>query len=119
MFRAAIMGAAGALLAVAPAVALERLSPNDIQTTFFNGQPFTSSTASNTKFTMVFTTDGKVTRAPQGKAGVKGEGTWKLSNDGFCTTWKKSKENCYGLAKSGDNKWSVLKGTSAVAYWAK
>ena len=119
MIRAAIMGAAGAVLAAAPAMALERLSPNDIQTAFFNGQPFTSSTASNTKFTMVFTPDGKVTRAPQGKAGVKGEGTWKLSNDGFCTTWKKSKETCYGLAKSGENKWSVLKGASAVAYWNK
>src|SRR3954468_23178279 len=108
MIRAAILGAAGVVLAVAPAMAVDRLSPNEIQTTFFDGQPFTSSTASNIKFTMVFTPDGKVTRAPQGKTGVKGEGTWKLSDDGFCTTWKKSKPTCYGLAKSGDNKWSVL-----------
>ena len=30
---------------------------------------------------MTFSTDGKVTREPQDKAGAKGEGTWKLSKD--------------------------------------
>ena len=63
----------------------------------FNGQPFTSSTPSNIKFTMVFKADGKVTRKPQGTTGVGGEGTWKLSKDGFCTTWKGGNENCFTL----------------------
>ena len=64
--------------------AATQLSPKEIQTEFFNGQPFTSSTSSNTKFTMVFKADGKVTRRPQGTTGVGGEGTWTLSKDGFC-----------------------------------
>jgi hypothetical protein len=68
--------------------AASQLSPKEIQAEFCNGQPFTSSTPSNTKFTMVFKVDGKVTRKPQAKTGVGGEGTWKLSKDGFCTTWK-------------------------------
>jgi hypothetical protein len=107
------IGSAGA----APAA---KLAPNDIQTTFFNGQPFTSSTPQNIKYTMVFTADGKMTRAPLGKAGVKGEGTWTLSKDGFCTTWKNSTTaNCFALVPSGDSKWSVMKGTASIGTWSK
>ena len=87
------------------------LAPNEIQATFFNGQPFTASTP-NIKYKMVFTADGKMTREPAGGAGAKSEGTWKLSKDGFCTTWKGSKANCYRIETAGDNKWSVRKGTT-------
>ena len=95
------------------------LSPKEIQAEFFNGQPFTSSTPSNTKFTMVFKADGKVTRKPQGGTGVGGEGTWKLSKDGFCTTWKSGKENCFTLVTAGEKKWSVMKGKASVGTWSK
>src|ERR1700730_15312081 len=85
--RIRIAGAACALLcalsAGASTAVAAPLAPADVQTTFFNGQPFTSSTPQNSKFTMVFTADGKITRKPLGKGGAKGEGTWKLSNDGF------------------------------------
>ncbi len=53
------------------------IAPKDIQATFFTGQPFTAS-ASNVKYKMVFTADGKMTREPIGSGGSKGEGTWKL-----------------------------------------
>jgi hypothetical protein len=105
-------GAAGA----APA---GKLAPNDIQTTFFAGEAFTSSTPQNIKYTMVFTADGKMTREPLGKTGVKGEGTWKLSKDGFCTTWKNSPVNCFQLVAAGDNKWSVMKGSALIGTWSK
>lgn len=95
------------------------LSPKEIEAEFFTGQPFTSSTLSNTKFTMVFKADGKVTRKPQGKTGAGGEGTWKLSKDGFCTTWKSSKETCYTLVAAGQKKWSVMKGKASVGTWSK
>src|ERR1700722_7428666 len=74
-----------------------KLAPNDIQTAFFNGQPFTAATTSNVKFKMTFTADGKMKREPSkgGGGGSRGEGTWKLSTDGFCTTWKGAKENCF------------------------
>jgi hypothetical protein len=117
--RLRIAGAACALLAGVGTACAAPLAPNDIQTTFFNGQPFTSSTPQNIKYTMVFSADGKMTREPLGKAGVKGEGTWKLSKDGFCTTWKNSPANCYNLVPSGDKKWSVMKGTAAIGTWTK
>ena len=116
-----VLFAAGMVVvaSITPALAAV-LAPNEIQATFFNGQPFTSSTPSNVKFKMVFTADGKMTREPVAKTtGVKGEGTWKLTKDGFCTTWKGSAANCFRVLTAGDNKWSVVKGTTAVATWTK
>src|SRR2546423_14642783 len=103
------------LTATAAAAAL---TPNEIKDTFFTGQPFTAS-ATNIKYKMLFTADGKMRREPVGAGGAKSEGTWKLTKDGFCTTWKGAKANCYRLLTAGDNKWSVMKGTTAVATWTK
>jgi hypothetical protein len=97
-----------------------KLAPNDIQTAFFNGQPFTAATTSNVKFKMTFSADGKMKREPTGGGGgSKGEGTWKLSKDGFCTTWKNAGANCFTVVSAGDNKWSVLKGSTTMATWSK
>ena len=125
--RIRITGAACALLTgiltgigIAGAAPAGALAPDDVQMTFFNGQPFTSSTPQNIKFKMAFTAEGKMTRVPVGKGGVKGEGTWKLSKDGFCTTWTTSTiANCFQLVPAGDNKWSVMKGSALVGTWTK
>jgi len=58
-------------------------------------------------------------REPAGKAGVKDTGTWKLDKTGFCTTWKGSKTNCFVIVTAGENKWSVMKGSEAIAVWSK
>ena len=108
---------AGVMAFIAPAFAAT-LAPNEIQATFFTGQPFTAS-AQNISYKMVFAPDGKMTREPVGKRGVKNEGTWKLSKDGYCTTWKGDKQNCYVVTTSGDNKWSVMRGTASMATWTK
>jgi hypothetical protein len=102
-----------------PSAPAGRLAPNDIKTLFFTGEPFTASTTSSLKFKMVFTPEGSMTREPVGRAGGKSEGKWRLSKDGFCSTWKGSRENCYRMAASGSNRWSVIAGTTAVAYWSK
>ncbi len=120
--RRLIAGAAAVLLVctqIVSAAPAGRLQPKDIQATFFNGQPFTASTPANVKYKMVFTSDGKMTREPLGKAGAKNEGTWRLNPEGFCTTWKGAKQNCFTVLSSGQNKWSVIAGTQAVAYWSK
>lgn len=110
----------GVLLA-APALAAPgaKLAPNEIQATFFTGQPFTAATPSNVKFKMTFTADGKMRRQPIGGGGAKGEGTWKLSKDGFCTTWKGAQDHCFTVVSAGDNKWSVLRGSTIMATWSK
>jgi hypothetical protein len=121
----ALLVGTGALMA-APA---GRLAPKDIETTFFTGKPFTASTTSNVKFRMTFKPDGTMTRESLGKATKSGkttgktgtvtEGTWKLSQDGFCSSWKGGKENCYRVHENGPNKWAVVGGMQAVAYWSK
>jgi len=95
-----------------------KLSPEDIQKTFFTGQPFVASSPSNVKFKMTFTADGKIKRVPMGK-GSRSEGTWTLSKDGFCRSWKNSKEECFTVVSAGANKWSVLKGSTIMATWSK
>ncbi len=119
--RATIAGlaASAVVLSLQSASAAGRLAPSEIQSTFFNGQPFTASTPSNIKFKMTFTADGKVMREPVAQAGAKGQGTWKLSKDGFCTTWQGAQPSCFSVLSAKDNKWSVLKGTTVVAIWSK
>jgi hypothetical protein len=116
--RALFLAGMAIVVAIVPARAAT-LSPGEVQATFFTGQPFTSSTPSNVKFKMVFTADGKMTREPAAKTGSRGEGTWKLSKDGFCTTWKGSKANCFRILTAGEGKWSVMKGTVGIATWTK
>src|SRR5580698_9017740 len=98
-----IASAANVILsaAVLAAPPVAKLAPADIQTTFFTGQPFTASTTSNVKFKMTFAADGKMKRQPIG-TGSRGEGTWKLSKDGFCTTWNGAMSNCFTVAAAGD-----------------
>jgi hypothetical protein len=119
-FRRGVTVAAFAVLLTTGVTAQPaRLPPSEIQTAFFNGQPFTASTLSNVKYKMTFLADGKMKREPIG-SGNKGEGTWKLSKDGFCTTWGGSTmANCFTLVNAGANKWSVMKGSTIQAIWTK
>jgi len=129
--RASFAAAVAALLigtGIVAAAPAGRLAPKDIETTFFTGKPFIASTPSNVKFRMTFKPDGTMTREALGKAGSKSggskaggitEGTWKLSLDGFCSTWRGSKENCYRVHENGPNKWAIVVATQAVAYWSK
>jgi hypothetical protein len=116
--RKSVIGVTGLIMLGGILPALAAMKPKEIQEAFFNGQPFTASTPQKVKYKMVFTSDGKMTREPLGKAGGKGEGTWKLSGDGFCTSWKGAKSNCFRLV-AGENKWSVMQGTTAIAIWTK
>ena len=109
-----------AAIAAPAAPAATKLTPQEIQSTFFTGEAFTSTTPSGgAKFKMVFTPDGKVTRTPVGKSGSKGEGSWKLDDNGFCNTWKGKTPNCFTVTSAGTNKWSVMNGATPAAVWSK
>ena len=115
LFAAAMLDSMPGNAAPAPT----RLAPADIQKSFFTGEPFTAATPAGIAYKMVFMANGKATREPVGKAGVKGDGSWKLDKNGFCTTWKGSKPNCFVLVSTEENKWSVMKGAAVVAVWSK
>jgi hypothetical protein len=97
----------------------KKLSPDEIKAAFFDGKTFTASTPAGIKYKMTFSPDGKMTRMPEGKAGEKGEGAWSLNKDGFCTSWKNAKQNCYRLFATGENQWAVSNGSSTLATWNK
>jgi len=103
--------------------AAEPMASADIKTTFFNGQPFTATSPSGTKFKMTFTLDGKMTREPLEQSGTKSAGTWKLNAKGFCTAWGHAAANCFTVVPSGENKWSVQRTATTiattVAVWSK
>ncbi len=65
--RASLVAVVAVLAMTTPVVAAT-LTPNEIQAAFFTGQPFTAS-ATNVKYKMVFSADGKMTREPVGTAG--------------------------------------------------
>lgn len=108
-----------ALLPSGHAAAATKLAPSEIQSTFFTGEAFTATTPSGVKFKMTFTADGKAKRVPVAKGGAKGDGDWKLDDSGYCTTWKGSKPNCFTVVADGQNKWSVMKGSTVIATWSK
>ena len=108
-----------AVLPLGSATAATKLTPAEIQSTFFNGSEFTAATPSGQKFKMTFTADGKAKRVPAGKGGTKGDGDWKLDENGYCTTWKGSKPNCFTVVAGEKNKWSVMKGSTVMATWSK
>jgi len=56
------------------ATAATKLTPAEIQSTFFNGAEFTAASPSGVKFKMTFTADGKARRVPAGKGGAP----WQL-----------------------------------------
>ena len=108
-----------ALLPAGTASAATKLTPAEIQSTFFTGMAFTAATLSGTKFKMTFSADGKAKRVPAGKGGKSSDGEWKLDDDGYCTTWKGGKPNCFTVVAGEKNKWSVMKGTIVMAVWSK
>src|ERR1700741_2954690 len=114
--RGLLLGAAALLIGTAAmaAPAETQLVPQDIKATFFTGTPFTSASGS-VKYKMTYNPDGKMTREPIGTGGSKGEGSWKLNGDGFCSTWKGSKANCFRVLAAGYNNWVVRKGNGGAA----
>ena len=117
--RMAMVACALVPLGTAAAAAAAKLTPAEIQATFFNGEVFNAATPGGVKFKMTFTADGKARRAPAGKGGVRSDGEWKLDDAGYCTTWKGGKTNCFTVVPNGQNKWQVMQGAVVVAIWSK
>jgi len=113
----ALIAASALQLAVLlPAQAADKLSPDDIKKTFGAGKAFVSEAPSGSTLTLTLSPDGTAKAVPKGKK--KGEtGTWRVSDNGYCSTWGKSTEKCYTVQKNGD-KFDVINGRGAVvAHW--
>jgi hypothetical protein len=110
---------AACMLPSTATTAAPKLTPAEIQATFFNGAEFVAATPSGITFKMIFTADGKVVRVPTGNGGIKSQGSWKLDDNGYCTTWKGGRASCFTVVAAEHNKWSVMKGPAVIATWSK
>ena len=98
------------------ALAAAALTPREIGATFATGTPFSSTTPSGTSYSIVLKSDGSASRTPsRSKTAITG--TWRLSTDGYCSTWGKSAENCYRVEKDAGRYKVFDKSGSTVAYW--
>ena len=96
--------------------ATPKLAPADIQSTFFDGKP-SATTPSSLKFKMTFTADGKMKRQPMVPAtAAKAPGS---SRRRASAPPGRAARIAASPWPAGDNKWSVLKGSTIMATWSK
>jgi hypothetical protein len=113
--------ALGLLLVIGSASATqaaEFLTPDQIKTTFGTGVPFVAETLAGKARTMTLKVDGSAEVVSKGKkAGETGK--WRVSADGYCSTWGKGTENCFLIKKAG-KKYAVMTTKKAiVAHWSR
>src|SRR5437899_102597 len=95
------------LLGMASAVqAADILTPDQIKATFITGVPFTAEAMGGKTKTITLNPDGSAKIVAKGKKTGQ-TGKWRLSTDGYCSTWDKGTENCYLIKKSG-TKYDVM-----------
>ena len=67
---------------------------------------------------MTFTPDGKMKRAPIG-SGRQGRRHLEAVEGRLLHHLEGRQANCFTVVSAGDNKWSVLKGSTIMATWSK
>ena len=105
----------------APAQAADKpqlLTPVDIGATFATGTPFSATSNAGKDIMITLKPDGTAQAVPHGKK-VGNKGKWRLSDNGYCTTWGKSAEHCYTVRQTGSD-YEVLNTSGiVVAHWTK
>ena len=103
LFAAALLPAlAGAVIAA------ELVPPTLLDTNFFDAKPITTTDAKGRVSRIVFTPGGTLTRTSS--SGKESQGTWRLSDDGFCMQAGTAKrESCYVVVKRDDGKFAAMK----------
>lgn len=98
--------------------AAELVPPTALSASFFDAKPITTTDAKGRTSQLTFTPGGTLTRTTS--AGKASEGTWRLSEDGFCMQVGKAKrESCYVVLKRDDGKFSAMKRAGQPFTWEK
>ncbi|MEY4749676.1 MAG: hypothetical protein RIQ60_1890 [Pseudomonadota bacterium] len=98
---AATPAAAVAVAAAASSPAPAPLSAKDIKDGWV-GKTLAGRTATSAAFTLAFAADGSAVLTV---GSSKFDGAWRLSDSGYCTTWKNirgAQERCYTASRSGE-----------------
>lgn len=118
MRKWAVVAAPALLLAGGlEAQALDKVTPDQIKTTFATGTPFTSTSPNGKVVTLTFKADGSAQRHDKGGKGKPETGKWRVSATGYCSTWGNSTEHCYTVLKDGDTYPVMNASNGVVARW--
>jgi hypothetical protein len=98
--------------------AAEFLTPDEIKTNFATGVPFTAESAGGTKKMLTLNPDGTAKVVSKGKKAGQA-GTWRVSSDGYCSTWGKGTENCYLIKRVGKTFEVLTAKKVLIARWSK
>jgi hypothetical protein len=98
--------------------AADFLTPDEIKAIFATGAPFTAESAGGTKRLLTLNPDGTAKIVSKGKKASQ-TGTWRVSSDGYCSTWGKGTENCYLIKKVGKTFEVLTAKKVPIARWSK
>jgi hypothetical protein len=116
MFR--MLTITAALTFSGSALAVELVPPTTLGTSFFNSMPITTTDAKGRTSQISFTPGGTLTRTTA--TGRTSEGTWRLSEDGFCMQVGNAKrESCYVVLKRDDGKIATIRRSGEPFIWEK
>lgn len=108
---------AAAVVAFAgPALAVELVQPKDLGRDLFDAKPIKSTDARGRISEMTFAPDGKLSRKTA--SGRVSEGTWRLSEEGFCMKLATAKrESCYLVLRGEGGKLTAMKQSGQPFTW--
>lgn len=102
------------LALVAPLASAQAVTPKEIQETWV-GKTLNGMTGNNRSFSMVLGADGVITIS--GEA-ANDTGTWRLSDSGYCTTWKTiraGQERCFTVLRLMSGEMRVINPDGSVS----
>ena len=100
----------------------EKIPGEEIKANWFDGRPIVAAGPDGSRYTMVFTPDGKAARTPIGpKKPRTVTGFWRVIAEGYCSRWTgNSREKCFNVRKSPDGNEIVVRfGLQVVATWQR
>ena len=100
------------------AFAVELVPPTSLGGAFFDAKPITTTDAKGRVSQLTFAPGGTLVRT--NATGKASEGTWRLSDEGFCMQIAQAKrESCYVVLKRDDGKFSALRQSGQPFTWER
>jgi hypothetical protein len=113
-----VLAAVALAVFASPALAVELVTPADLGRDMFDAKPIKSTDAKGRVSEMTFAPGGKLSRKTA--SGRVSEGTWRLSDEGFCMKLANAKrEGCYLVVRGEGGKLTALKQSGQPFTWSR
>jgi hypothetical protein len=115
---AGVISPAFAAKPVPPKEIAKPLSPKEIKSDFGTGKPFKGVTVpGGESYLLTLKADGSAKMTITTGTKTSETGKWRVSTNGYCSTWGKAPEHCYQVEKNGKT-FDVLNAShKMIAHW--